>query len=141
MEASGGSPIWQLFVQMDIGEEEPETLEEINPHWRAMWWLQVAVQGITDEEVLWYELVTPLTSGAEGMVLCLAKHLAAAWQWNIKVHGEDDCPPAPSVLNIGQFITDEEAAKGVWESHTSSWPTPIHCSRWARQLAGENGSG
>ena len=117
MEASGGSPTWQLFVQMDIGEEEPETLEEINPHWRGTWWLQVAVQGITDEEVLWYELVTPLTSGAEGMVLCLAKHLVAARQWNIKVHGEDDCSPAPSVLNIGQFITDEEAAKGVGEPH------------------------
>ena len=27
------------------------------------------------------------------------------------------CPPAPSVLNIGQFITDEEAAVGVGEPH------------------------
>ena len=66
MEASGGSPTWQSFVQVDIGEQEPETLEEIDPHWRAMWWLQVAIQGITEEEVPRYELVTPLTSGAEG---------------------------------------------------------------------------
>ena len=70
---------------MDIGEEEPETLEEINPHWRATQWLQVAVQGITDEEVPWYELVTPLTSGAEGAAISLAKCLVTAWQWNIKV--------------------------------------------------------
>ena len=85
MEASGGSPTWQSFVQVDIGEEEPETLEEIDPHWRATWWLQVAIQGIMDEEVLWYELVTPLTSGVEGMAMFLNKHLVTAWWWNIKV--------------------------------------------------------
>ena len=117
MEASGGSSTRQSFVQVDIGEEEPETLEDIDPHWRAMRWLQVAVQGITDEEVPWYKLVTPLTSGAEGAALSLAKRLVAAWQWNIKVCGEDDWPPAPSVLNIGQFITDEEVARGMGKPH------------------------
>ena len=85
MEASGGSPTWQSFVQVDIGQEEPKTLEEIDPHWRAMWWLQVAVQGITDEVVLWCELVTPLTSGAEDMARSLAKRPVTAWCWNIKV--------------------------------------------------------
>ena len=95
---------------------------------------------VKDEEVLWYELVIPLTSGAEGMALSLAKHLVAAWWWNIKVHGEDGCPPAPSILNIGQFITDEEVA-GAWENHTGSWPTPAHCSGWVRWPAGKNGSG
>ena len=85
MEASRGSPAWQSFVQVDISEEGPETLEEIDLHWRAMQWLQVAVQGITDEEVLWYELVTPLTSGVEGAAMSLAKHLVTAWWWNIKV--------------------------------------------------------
>ena len=85
MEASGGSPTWQSFVQVDIGEEEPKTLEEIDPHWRATQWLQVAIQGITDEEVPWHELVTPLTSGAEGVARSLAKCLVAAWRWNIKV--------------------------------------------------------
>ena len=79
-------------------------------------------------------------SGVEGVALSLAKHLLAAWRWNIKVHGEDDCPPAPTVLNIGQFMTDEEMA-WAWESHTGSWPTPVHCSRWARQPAGGNGGG
>ena len=66
MEASGGSPTWQSFFQVDIGKEESETLEDIHPHWRATCWLQVAVQGIAKEEVPWYKLVTPLTSGAEG---------------------------------------------------------------------------
>ena len=68
MEASRGSPGWQSYFQVDIGEEEAEMLEFIDPHWRATCWLQVAVQGIAEEEVPWYELVIPLMSGAEGMV-------------------------------------------------------------------------
>ena len=85
MEASRGSPAWQLVAQVDIGDEEPETLEEINAHWRAQWWLQVAAQGIRDEEVPWHKLLTPLTSGAEGMAKALAKCLVAVWRWNINV--------------------------------------------------------
>ena len=74
MEASGGSPAWQSFFQVDIGKEEAETLEDINPHWRATCWLQVAVQGIA-EEVPWYKSVTLLTLGVESAALSLAKHL------------------------------------------------------------------
>ena len=117
MEASMGSPGWQSFFQVDVGEEEAETLESINPHWRATHWLQVAVQGMAEEEVPWYELVTPLTSGVEGTALSLAKHLLVAWRWSIKVRGEDNCPPTLTVLNIGQFMTEEEMAGGMGEPH------------------------
>ena len=117
MEASRGSPGWWSFFQVDIGEEELETLDDINPHWRATRWLQVAVQDIAKEEVPWYELVTPLTLGAEGVALSLAKHLLVVWWWNIKVCGEDDCPPALTILNIGQFMTDKEMVGGVGEPH------------------------
>ena len=133
MEASGGSPTWKSFFQVDIGEEEPETLEDINPHWRAMCWLQVAVQGIAKEEVPWYKLVTPLTSGVEGMALSLAKHLLMVWQLNIKVHREDDCPPALTILNIGQFMTDEEMAGGMGEPH---WFVAYSCVlQWVGEAA------
>ena len=135
MKASGGSSGWQSFFQVDVGEEEPETLEDINPHWRATSWLQVAVQGIAKEEVPWYELVTPLMSGAEGMALSLAKRLLVAWWWNIKVHGEDDCPPAPTILNIDQFMTDEETAGGVGEPH---WFMAYSCAlQWVGEAACE----
>ena len=77
MEASGGSLAWQV---MDIGEEEPETLGEIDASWRAKWWLEVAAQGIGDEEVLWHDLLTPLTSGAEVTTKASAKCLVAAWR-------------------------------------------------------------
>ena len=49
---------------MDIGEER---------------WLQVAAQGIRDEEVPWHELLAPLTSGVKGIAKSLAKHLVAVW--------------------------------------------------------------
>ena len=62
MEASRGSPSWQPCYQVDIGEEEA-TLESIDPTWRATCWLQLAVQGIVEDEVPWYELVIPLTLG------------------------------------------------------------------------------
>ena len=73
--ANGGfqeKSAWQSFVQVNIGKEGPKTMEEIDPHWRAMQWLQIVVQVITDKEVPWYELVTPLTSGAEGVARSLA---------------------------------------------------------------------
>ena len=85
MEASGGSLAWWLVAQVDIGEEEPDALEEINVHWRTQQWLQVAAQGIRDEEVLWHDLLTPLTSGAEGVAKALAICLVATWRWNIEV--------------------------------------------------------
>ena len=66
MEASGGSPAWWLVAHMDIGEEGPETLTEIDASWRAKWWLEVAAQGIRDKEVPSHDLLTPLMSGAEG---------------------------------------------------------------------------
>ena len=114
-------------------------MEEIDPHWRAKWWLQVAAQGITDEEVRWHELLTPLTSGVEGTARSLAKHLVAAWWWNVKVQGEGVCPPAPSLLNIGQFITDEEVAGGMGESHW--FMAYSHVLQWgARWPMEENGS-
>ena len=91
MEASRGSPAWQSFFLVNIGEEEPETLEDIDPHWRATNWLQVVVQGMAEEEVPWYKLVTPLTLGVEGVAL--------------------------TILNIGQFITNEEMAGDMGEPH------------------------
>ena len=117
MEASGGSLAWQLVARVYISEEEPKTLEEINAHWRAQQWLQVASQGIRDEEVLWHDLLAPLTSGAEGAAKALAKCLVAVWKWNIKVQGEGVCPPIPSVFNIGQFLTDQDVEGGMGELH------------------------
>ena len=45
--------------------------------------------------------------------------------WNVKVQGEDVCLPAPSILNIGQFLTDQEAEGGMGEPH---WFVAYSCT-------------
>ena len=112
LEYSGGSQGQWTEYRVDIGEEE-EMLETVNPTWRTTRWLQLVVQGISDNEVPWYELVTPLMVGAEGMALSLAKHLLTIWWWSIKVQGWDVCLLAPMALNIGQFMTREEVLENV----------------------------
>ena len=119
MEPAEGSPCWQSYYQVDVGEEEAEMLESIDPQWRATRWLQMAVQGITEEEVPWYELV-----------------ILAVWRWSMKVRWEDACPPAPTVLNIRQFMTEEEVAEGVGEpywfmaySHALQWVGEAACGQ------------
>ena len=109
IEASRGSPSWQPYYQMDVGEEEAETLESY----------QSSLDGhlLAKEEVPWYKLVILLMSGADGTALSLAKCLLMAWRCSIKVRGEDICPPAPTIFNIGQFMTEEEVAEGVGEPH------------------------
>ena len=115
LEYSGGSLGQWTEYQIDIGEKE-EMLETVDTTWRASRWLQLEVQGISDDEVPWYKLVTPLTVGAEGTALSLAKCLLAIWQWSIKVQRWDICPPTLTVLNIGQFMTREEVLEKVDDS-------------------------
>ena len=90
-------------------------LETIDPTWRTTHWLQLVVQGISDDEVPWYEFIIPLTVGTEGTALSLAKHLLMVWRWSAKVLGWDICPPALTTLNFGQFMTREEVSEGVDE--------------------------
>ena len=133
MESSSRSPGWQTGYQVDIGEEEA-TLETIDPTWRTSRWLQLVVQGILDDKVPWYDFIIPLMVGTEGMALSLAKHLLAVWRWSIKVQGWDVCPPAPTALNIRQFMTREEVLEGVDDplwfvaySRTLQWVGEVAC--------------
>ena len=64
-ESSRGSPGQWTEYQVDIGEEG-DTLETVNPTWRTTHWLHLVVQGISDDEVPWYELVIPSMVGTEG---------------------------------------------------------------------------
>ena len=110
-----GSPGQHPCYPVDIGEEKV-ILESIDPTWRATCWLQLVVQSIVDDKVPWYELVISLMSGMEGAAQSLAKHLLTMWRWSLKVQGEGICLPAPTVLNIGQFMTTGEVAEGVGEA-------------------------
>ena len=72
-----------------------------------------------------------LMMGAEGTVLSLAKCLLTIWQWSARVQGKDICPPAPTVLNIGQLMTWDEAQTDV---DNSLWFKAYSC---ALQRVGE----
>ena len=104
VECTRGSPGMRAIYHIDIGKEE-KTLETVDPTWRTTRWLQLAVRGILESEVPWYECIAPLTSGVEGTALSLAKLLLTIWRWSLRVQGWDICPPASTFLNIGQFMT------------------------------------
>ena len=59
----------------------------------------------------------PLTSGAEGTALSLAKWMVVAWRWSLCMQGKEACPPAPMVFNVGQFITEDKVVEKVGEPH------------------------
>ena len=133
-ECAGGSPGQWAEYCLDIGKEE-ETLETVNPTWQTTRWLQLAVQGILDNEVPWYKCVTPLTLGAKGAALSLAKCLLTIWQWSLRVQGQDICPPTLTVLNIGQFMTQDEVQgevdNSLWfEVYSQRVGEAVHGRRW-----------
>ena len=100
LECSRGSLGQQTGYCGDIGMEE-EMLETVDPTWQTTRWLQLVVQGISDDEVPWYEFVAPLMAP-------LAKCLLTIWWWSIRVQWRDICPPTLTILNIGQFMTWDE---------------------------------
>ena len=99
-------------------------LEMVDPTWRTNRWLQLVVQGISYDEVPWYEFVIPLTVGTKAMALSLAKCLLTIWQWSIKVQGHDVCLSTLTALNIGQFMTQEEVMENV---DNSLWYMAYSC--------------
>ena len=106
-------------------------LETVDPTWQTTHWLQLAVQGISDDEMPWYENIAPLMMGAEGVALSLAKRLLAIWQWSARVQGWDIYPPAPTVLNIGQFMMRDEVQGDM---DNLLW---FEAYSWALQRVGE----
>ena len=112
-ECTRGSLGQRTVYHLDIGKEEEEMLETVYPTWQTTCWLQLEVQGISNDKVPWYECVTPLTLGAKGMTLLLAKCLLAIWRWSLRVQDWDVCPLTPMVLNSGQFMMQDEVQGDV----------------------------
>ena len=69
------------------------------------------VDNIRVEDVLWWQLVAFLIDGGAKHARELAKCFLAAWQWTFEVCAANFCLPAPTMLNIGQFL-DEEPEEG-----------------------------
>ena len=66
-------------------------------------WLEARMKTLMEEDVLWWPLVAPLTDVGASGTRELTKRFLAAWT--------NFCPPAPTMLNIGQLL-DEELEEG-----------------------------
>ena len=62
---------------------------------------------------MWWPLVHPLMDGSDAGMLALSQQLMAAWRWAVTVSTPPICPPAPMVMNIGQFL-DEDITGYRW---------------------------
>ena len=69
-----------------------------------MTWLEACRDSLGEEDIMWWPLVMPLTDGATVAAMELAKCLVSVWRWTAKVSTMPLCPPAPTMLNIGQFL-------------------------------------
>ena len=76
----------------------------LDPLWQTMMWLEACRDSLGEEDITWWPLVMPLTDGGTAATKELAKCLVSAWRWMAKVSTMPLCPPAPTMLNIGQFL-------------------------------------
>ena len=67
---------------------------------------------LEEEEISWWPLVSPLTDGTDAATRDLAKRLMAAWKLAGVVSESPICPPAPTVLNIRQFLNKDLTGHG-----------------------------
>ena len=139
LECSRGSPGQWTGYHIDVGEEE--MLETVDPTWWTTCWLQLVVQGISDDKVPWYEFVTQLMMGTEGTALLLAKCLLTIWWWSIRVQKWDIFLPTPTVLNIGQFMMGDEVQGEMWTIRYGSRHIPMPCRELEKLCMGGIGSG
>ena len=76
----------------------------LDPMWQMMMWLEACGENLGEEDITWWLLVMPLTDGGTAATKELTKHLVSVWRWMAKVSTLPLCPPAPTMLNIGQFL-------------------------------------
>ena len=72
--------------------------------WQMIMWLEACRESLGEEDITWWLLVMPLTDGGTVATKGLAKHLISVWRWMANVSTMPLCPPAPTMLNIGQFF-------------------------------------
>ena len=78
----------------------------LDPMWQTTKWLQDCEESLDEEEISWWPLLLLLSDGSDMATRELAKWLLAMWKWVKKASNTPTCPPAPTVLNIGQFLNE-----------------------------------
>ena len=85
---------------------------EVDPLWKTPKWLQCCKEQYTDNDFVWWLLLHPLTDGRDEAVLALAQCLMATWRWTATISESITCLPAPTILNIGQFLCEKPSSDG-----------------------------
>ena len=66
-----------------------------------MRWLEQCEEQIHEGEIEWWLLIHPLTDVSDVATCTLA------WHWTVETSESPICPPAPMILNIGQFLNED----------------------------------
>ena len=85
---------------------------EVDPLWKTTKWLQHCEEQYTDEDLAWWLLLHPLTYSRDEATLVLAQCLMAVWRWTAAISVSITCLPAPTILNIGQFLCEKPSSDG-----------------------------
>ena len=85
---------------------------EVDLLWETTKWFQHCEEQYTDEDLAWWPLLHPLTDGRDEAALALAQCLMAASRWTATISESITCLPAPTILNIGQFLCKKLSSDG-----------------------------
>ena len=115
--STGGVQVASLDYKEDSNGESPfhETSRcimmrssplgtHLDPLWQTTMWLEACGDSLGEEDITWWLLVMLLTDGGTVAAKELAKFLISVWRWTAKVSTMPLYPPAPTMLNIGQFL-------------------------------------
>ena len=80
---------------------------KVDPLWQTTRWLRSFKEQCEEDEPIWWPLICPLTDRSDAAMLALAWWLMTACGWAILVSTPPVYPPAPTVMNIGQFLGED----------------------------------
>ena len=106
----------------------PSVGNKIDTLWQTTRWLR----SCEEDEPIWWPLICPLTDGSDVATLALAWQLMAAWRWAVTVSTPPICPPAPMVMNIGQFLVED--ITGMDGVCSNGWRLTLMCSSMLGKL-------
>ena len=101
-DSNGESPFHEINRRIMMRSSLVRTC--LDPMWQTMKWLEACGESLGEEDITWWLLVMPLTDGGIVAAKELTKHLVAVWRWMAQVSIMPVCPPALTMLNIGQLL-------------------------------------
>ena len=106
-------------------ETSSSSIRKVDPLWRTRCWLKECKEKVVEEEVKWWPLVCPLMDGSDAAMYALVWRLLTVWCWTVEISRPLICLPAPTILNIGQFLDEDVQGRG-WD--VQDWLQAYTCT-------------